>query len=126
MRIKIAFIIIFVFSVAAVVGFTSVGGSQSQEPSAAVQRVKPTAGIRDSLKHEDAARRNASLFYDLNWTFGGKQQRGWYLYIPLIARLLRTEATANSEKFATHLSDWQKKRALAPTGVLDEETLMSM
>ena len=126
MHIKIAFIVIFILSVAAVVGFSTVSGGQSQRPSSTVQHVKPTAGIRESLNHQDAARRNASLSYDLNWTFGGKQQRGWYLYIPLIARLLKTDATVNSEKFAADLSDWQKKRALAPTGMLDEDTLMSM
>ncbi len=126
MRIKIAFIIILILSVAAVVGFSTVSGSQSQGSSSAVQRVKPTAGIRDSVKHEDAARRNTSLANNLSWTFGGKQQRGWHLYVPLISRLLGTEATSDSEKFAKALSDWQKKRGLTATGVLDEETLMSM
>src|SRR3979411_2491306 len=32
----------------------------------------------------DAAKRNASLSASLIWTFGGKQQHGWYLYAPLI------------------------------------------
>jgi len=126
MRIKIAVIIIFVFSVAAAVSLRSASGGQSQKSSSTVQSAKPTAGIRDVLEHEDAAKQNASLSNDLSWTFGGKQQRGWYLYVSLITRLLHIDATPDSEKFAVALSDWQKKRALTATGVLDEETLMSM
>ncbi|MDX6612883.1 MAG: zinc D-Ala-D-Ala carboxypeptidase [Blastocatellia bacterium] len=73
-----------------------------------------------------AAKRNASLRYDLNWAFGGKPQRGWYLYIRLINRLLDTDRDAGSEGFARHVARWQEKQGLAASGVLDEETLFKM
>jgi hypothetical protein len=70
--------------------------------------------------------RNALLCNELNWTFGGKQQHGWYLYAPLISRLLDTEHGAAANGFALALSWWQEKSGLRPTGVLDEESLYAM
>src|SRR5438552_3411386 len=73
-------------------------------------KVKPTAAIRRAKGPKDsaaasfvfgaAAMRNALLCNELNWTFGGKQQHGWYLYAPLIGRLLDTEHGAASSGFA--------------------------
>jgi D-alanyl-D-alanine carboxypeptidase len=74
----------------------------------------------------DAAKRNAQLSGELKWTFGSKEQRGWYLYTPLIKRLINTKHDAASIKFALALSRWQAKSALTPNGVLDEETLYAM
>jgi LAS superfamily LD-carboxypeptidase LdcB len=59
----------------------------------------------------------------MSWAFGGKQQRGWYLYVPLISREIETEKDASSSDFASALSRRQKEWGLAPSGVLDEETL---
>lgn len=73
-----------------------------------------------------AAKQNASLRYELNWTFGGKAQRGWYLYTRLMNEMLDTDRDAGSEGFAKHVAHWQKKQGLAPSGVLDEETLFKM
>src|SRR5712691_9918290 len=73
-----------------------------------------------------AAMRNALLCNELNWTFGGKQQRGWYLYAPLISRLLDMEHGTASNGFALALSWWQEKSGLRPSGVLDEESLYAM
>src|SRR5215510_14409770 len=39
-----------------------------------------------------AAERNAKLKFDLNWTFGAKSQRGWYLYTSLIQRMIGVNA----------------------------------
>ena len=69
---------------------------------------------------------NAALKNSLGWTFGGKQQRGWYLYAPLIAELLKTESDASTPEFAQALSQWQTGVGLAPTGVLDENTWFKM
>jgi D-alanyl-D-alanine carboxypeptidase len=74
----------------------------------------------------DAAKRNGLLSTELTWTFGGKPQRGWYLYTPLIKRLINTKGDAASEKFALALSRWQAKSGLKSSGVLDEETLYAM
>src|SRR6185295_1244316 len=74
----------------------------------------------------EAAARNAQLSYQLTWTFGNKQQRGWYLYTPLIKRLIDTKHESASPQFALALGRWQVKAGLAPSGVLDAETLYAM
>jgi LAS superfamily LD-carboxypeptidase LdcB len=79
-----------------------------------------------SSSFASAAKRNGLLRDELNWTFGSKAQRGWYLYTLLINRLLDTNAAPDSERFAKTLSKWQKKRDLRADGVLDEETLYKM
>jgi D-alanyl-D-alanine carboxypeptidase len=74
----------------------------------------------------EAARANAQLRTQLNWTFGSKPQRGWYLYTPLIQRLIKTKEDPASAKFALALARWQGKAGLKPSGILDEETLSAM
>lgn len=91
------------------------------------RRVKTTAAVRpvpNSLS--PAASRNPTLRTDLNWVFGAKPQRGWYLYEPLIGRLLDTEDDVASEGFVSALERWQRKARLASTGVLDETSLYAM
>src|SRR5215213_5479811 len=56
-----------------------------------------------------AAARNATLRNDLTWTFGGKQQRGWYLYDLLISKTLDTSHDSTTSDFAAALAKWQKK-----------------
>jgi D-alanyl-D-alanine carboxypeptidase len=73
-----------------------------------------------------AAEQNRLLKDGLRWTFGGKQQRGWAIYVPLIQRLIGTEDDAASEGFAASLARWQKGAGLGASGVLDEATLMRM
>jgi uncharacterized protein YciW len=73
-----------------------------------------------------AAARNTLLKYELSWAFGGKQQRGWYLYTPLISRMLETKGEAAGDDFAAALSRWQKGSGLQPSGVLDGDTLYRM
>lgn len=107
---------------------TSRGQSQSRSTGRSGKSgVKTTASVRPaSSSSSPAAMRNASLRTELNWTFGGKQQRGWYLYAPLIRRLLVTEQDVASDGFALALERWQKKSNLKPTGMLDESTLYAM
>lgn len=73
-----------------------------------------------------AAAENMLLRNDISWTFGGKQQRGWYLYDPLIGKTLDTDHDSITDDFAPTLAEWQKKRGLSPSGVLDERSLMAM
>jgi hypothetical protein len=75
---------------------------------------------------EGAAQQNRALKDNLSWTFGGKTQRGWAIYVPLIQRLLDTEADATSDAFAASLARWQKRSGLKASGVLDEPTFMRM
>jgi hypothetical protein len=71
-----------------------------------------------------AAAENARLKTEMEWTFGGKTQHGWYLYSSLIKELLGTDKNEDSTGFALALSRWQKSNGLAPRGVLDTETLL--
>jgi len=97
-------------------------------------RVKPTARIRakateaavESNTFGMAATRNGLLRNELNWTFGGKEQRGWHLYTSLISRLIDTEQDADSAGFASAVALWQEKSGLPASGVLDDESLHSM
>jgi uncharacterized protein YcbK (DUF882 family) len=73
-----------------------------------------------------AAAKNSVLRVEMNWEFGGKQQRGWYLYDQLFARTLDIEFDSVTHDFAAALAKWQKKRGLSPNGVLDERSLMAM
>ncbi|HEX8354363.1 MAG TPA: M15 family metallopeptidase [Pyrinomonadaceae bacterium] len=84
---------------------------------------------KDTSLFAEAAARNTALKYELGWAFGGKQQRGWYLYTPLISRMLEVDGAASvgaSGDFAAALSRWQKRAGLQPSGVLDGETLYRM
>jgi LAS superfamily LD-carboxypeptidase LdcB len=84
---------------------------------------KPRQGSVRASNLSAAISRNLLLSNDLSWTFGSKPQRGWYLYTPLISRLLNTKNTVGSIGFAQSLATWQKKMGLQSTGVLDDQTL---
>lgn len=73
-----------------------------------------------------AARQNAALSSMLGWFFGGRQQRGWSLYQPLIASTLAVEARADSKEFAQAVSRWQNSLGLQPSGVLDRDSWMKL
>ena len=137
-----------VFSVAlaallALVAFVarpSAGQSQaaqraSADGASADGAVTPTAAVRERRAapaagpsaFEPAARRNLVLKYEMSWAFGGKQQRGWYLYSPLITRLIGAEGEeAAGDHFASALARWQRSAGLEASGVLDDETLYRM
>jgi len=105
------------------------GQSQTERKSSSVDansRVKPTILATDRRALAFAASRNAILRNELTWIFGGKQQHGWYLYTPLVSRLLNTRDAPNSPQFAAALARWQEKSGLKPTGILEEESLYAM
>jgi zinc D-Ala-D-Ala carboxypeptidase len=85
-------------------------------------------GTSDTVKVDvkAAAQQNSNLKNNLKWTFGSKMQTGWYLYVPLIQHLIKTEATPESEEFALALTKWQQKSQLETNGVLDEKTIVKM
>jgi LAS superfamily LD-carboxypeptidase LdcB len=62
----------------------------------------------------------------MDWVFGGKAQRGWQLYEPLIAQFIGLENASDNEAFARALARWQQAANLAATGVLDQPTWMKM
>ncbi len=93
----------------------------AQRPKNIVYRVEPKLSIRKAASPE-----NTTLKENMAWTFGGKLQRGWQLYEPLITQFVRFEGNANSEEFATALSRWQQSVDLTATGILNQETWMKM
>jgi hypothetical protein len=90
----------------------------TERPRAAETNVSPVVTA--------AAAQNASLRNDVSWTFGGKQQRGWYLYDLLISETLNSQHDPLTSDFASSLSKWQKKSGLSASGVLDQSSLMAL
>ena len=122
-----------------VVAFLShTGHGQSPETSRSLpgepkRLVKPTILIIDRVGKPSsdeailsAAATNQALSNEAVWTFGAKEQHGWYLYTPLIGRLLGTEDTPATKGFALALARWQQTAGLNPTGVLDEDSMNAM
>ena len=93
------------------------------EPTA---RITSSASATKNSSFTAAAANNASLRNELSWSFGGKQQRGWYLYDLLIGETLKSDADPLTDDFAAKLASWQKKRGLNAVGVLDEGALMAL
>jgi D-alanyl-D-alanine carboxypeptidase len=131
-------IVVFLAALAVLVGAASFAArssrGQSQGPKSD-RLVKPTvllsesnnpAGKTTSSSFTAAAGKNSLLENELSWTFGGKQQTGWYLYHSLITQLLKTGNNASATDFAADLAVWQKQTGLNAAGVLDEESLMAM
>jgi LAS superfamily LD-carboxypeptidase LdcB len=107
---------------------------QTQRPKTE-SPVKPTALVREPSKPLSAsaapaliaaAEENSVLRNELVWTFGGKAQRGWFLYDLLIRQTLNTQKETATTDFASSLLSWQKQVGLEPQGVLDEDSLMAL
>ena len=129
---------------AALAARTGYGQSQTKEQKQSAAPVvvegnhlQPTAMVRERRAESGAvtaegsgastfgaaATRNSALRYELDWAFGGKQQHGWYLYVPLISRTIETVKDSTTGDFANALSRWQKGAGLEASGILDEDTL---
>ncbi len=78
------------------------------------------------LRWAEVTARNEQLKGTLDWFFGGKPQRGWHLYAPLVSHFLGVTENPPSEKFAQALSQWQRANGLPVSGVLNQETWMKM
>jgi len=95
--------------------------------------VKPTVMTTDrapmntaaTSSFADAVAQNTAFRNDLIWTFGSKQQHGWYLYDLLIGRTLNLKPEASTSDFASAIAAWQKQKGLTPTGILDEDSWMT-
>src|SRR5690242_14905228 len=82
--------------------------SESQTaPTKTEQLVKPTILTTDRaaatttapLAFAEASAQNSSLHTDLIWTFGKKEQHGWYLYDLLIGQTLNVKPDASTGTF---------------------------
>lgn len=132
-----------VTSVGTIATRSSRGQSQAkseQQPTARAEQnpkpdslVKPTvlATERAPVKEvvasplAEAASQNALLRNDLIWTFGKKEQHGWFLYDLLIGRALNIAPDASTADFANAIAKWQTQKGLTANGVLDENSWMT-
>lgn len=94
----------------------------------AAARAAPEADFKASTlaAFNAASNTNIQLRTGLEWNFGGRSQRGWSLYTPLIGHLIGSDFDAATSEFALRLSLWQKENGLDPTGVLNRETWAQM
>ncbi|HYW71356.1 MAG TPA: D-alanyl-D-alanine carboxypeptidase family protein [Pyrinomonadaceae bacterium] len=108
---------------------SSRGQSPSQKPDSLVKPTVMTPNPNTANANKPfagAASQNSSLRNELVWTFGSKQQHGWYLYDALIGQTLKTGFDAWSPDFANAIAGWQKQKSLEATGVLDENSWMAL
>jgi zinc D-Ala-D-Ala carboxypeptidase len=107
-------------------------GQSPQGPQKSESLVKPTVltpnsnTVRPGAPFAEAAAQNALFRNDLTWTFGSKQQHGWYLYDSLIGQTLKIGFDASSPDFASTIAGWQKQKNLTATGMLDENSWMAI
>lgn len=89
--------------------------------------IKTTASVTKveskAAGFKKAAAENAKLRNSLSWSFGGKTQTGWNIYVPLISNTIGTDSGPDTGEFALALSNWQLKSGVPETGVLDTATL---
>lgn len=101
--------------------------SENVNPVERERLVAPTSSSKLSLNSaRSAALANRNLKFNLNWNFGKKAQRGWYLYELLIQKQIGTKNRAETAEFAAALAEWQQKEGFLPTGILDKETFTRM
>ena len=106
--------------------------SPSSSPQKSESLVKPTVLIppasaaKPNAPFAEASAQNALLHNELAWTFGSKQQHGWYLYDSLIGQTFKIGFDSSSSGFAGAIADWQKQKNLSSTGVLDENSWMAL
>ncbi len=104
----------------------AVAVNQTAEKNKQILVVESAQAFSTNSAFVSAVRRNAELKNSILWAFGGKPQRGWYLYESLISQLISAEAPVNSDGFAEALSRWQQAAGLEPNGVLDDNALSVM
>jgi len=130
-RVHLLVIIVAFVAAASVVAFAA-RGSRGQAPTTKTEPVVKSTLSTGASKTKGAsvasaaAVENQLLRDQLIWTFGGKQQRGWYLYDALLGETLGTKDDSLTNDFADAVAKWQKRRGLAASGILDEPSWMAM
>ncbi len=73
---------------------------------------------------EKAALANRASLAKLSWNFYGRQEIGWDIVAPIIARDLATSCAPQTPVFAAQLAAWQKRHNKAATGIMTVEMLL--
>jgi hypothetical protein len=71
-------------------------------------------------------RLNSASLYVLHIAPFGREERGWATYAPKIEHEIGTRCAADSAGFADALARWQRRRGLAPSGVMTVATFAVM
>src|SRR6185503_489589 len=104
-RVHLLVIIVAFVAAASVVAFAA-RGSRGQAPTTKTEPVVKSTLSTGASKTKGAsvasaaAVENQLLRDQLIWTFGGKQQRGWYLYDALLGETLGTKDDSLTNDFA--------------------------
>ncbi len=131
-KVHIAFVFALVAAVIAVINLSAPTLATDQPRNAAssasgqVRNAPSSASRNTSSAFVAAATQNVQLRNELSWTFGGKQQRGWYLYDLLLSKTLNTQHEPGTSDFAAAIASWQKRNRLTADGVLDQDAFMRM
>jgi uncharacterized protein YcbK (DUF882 family) len=129
-KVHLLVIIVVLAAVASAVAFAPRGSQGQSRTKRTAAPIKPTVASTSASKAVSsfaaAAAQNSVLRNELSWTFGGKQQRGWYLYDHLLSETLSTNDAAVSDDFAAAVAKWQKRRGLSANGMLDQNSWMAM
>ena len=123
---KLTLLVVVIICVLAVAGQSPRSKNEPPVKPAVLITERTNAANTKSSAFTAAAVSNAMLRDELTWTFGGKQQRGWYLYDLLINETLDSHDDTISNDFAATLATWQKKRGLSADGILNENSLMAL
>lgn len=105
------------------------GGFTSQRPVSSVNRTpSKTSAVASptTLSTSEAIAINKTGSTELKWSFGGKAQRGWAIYIPLILEAVGTNKGVESSEFAKAVARWQTHRGLRANGIVDQDTWLEM
>src|SRR5687767_15619407 len=127
-KVHLLVIIGLIGAVASVVGLTARGSGNQSRSTTSKPAIKSTVSTNvpkpksTGTATSAAAAQNQIFRNELTWTFGGKQQRGWYLYDALLAETLDTNDSPVSADFADAVTKWQKQRGLSASGVFDENS----
>lgn len=109
----------------------SVAGGLTAQRQSATSVDRPSSGIKavtgpTRLSIPAAVANNKMFSTELKWSFGGKAQRGWAIYTPLILEAMGAGKSIESAEFAKAVARWQTHRGLPATGVVDQETWSEM
>jgi hypothetical protein len=90
----------------------------------AVCFTQPLGERAKNMDFENAAGKNTIVMHSLNWKWG-KEQKGWHIYSALLQKTLDTNAGAKTPEFAAAVADWQAKKGIPATGIINKKTLFS-
>lgn len=105
--------------------------AQSPQRESRVKRTVLLPTINSAAKSTspafaEATAQNAVLRNELIWSFGSKQQHGWYLYDSLIGQTMNLPSDASTGDFASAIATWQEQKGLNANGILDQVSLMAL